>query len=63
METPASARLSRRLLGALHYLWLVKADTREPMIYLVILITLLAFRLPRVQSFRAARPASANASS
>jgi sulfoxide reductase heme-binding subunit YedZ len=34
------------LLGAIHYLWQVKADTREPLIYLSILLALLAFRLP-----------------
>jgi len=34
------------ILGAIHYLWLVKADTREPLIYLAILLILLAFRLP-----------------
>jgi methionine sulfoxide reductase heme-binding subunit len=34
------------ILGAIHYLWLVKADTREPLIYLAILLGLLAFRLP-----------------
>jgi sulfoxide reductase heme-binding subunit YedZ len=34
------------ILGAIHYLWLVKADTREPLIYLSILLALLAFRLP-----------------
>ncbi len=31
-------------LGVLHYLWLVKADVREPIIYAVILIILLGFR-------------------
>lgn len=34
------------ILGAIHFLWLVKADTREPLIYLTILLGLLAFRLP-----------------
>jgi len=34
------------ILGAIHYLWLVKADTREPLIYFAILLALLAFRLP-----------------
>ena len=34
------------LLGALHYLWLVKADTLEPLVYLGILTFLLLFRLP-----------------
>jgi sulfoxide reductase heme-binding subunit YedZ len=33
-------------LGSIHYLWLVKADTRQPLIYLSILLGLLAFRLP-----------------
>ena len=34
------------ILGAFHYLWLVKADTRTPLIYLFVLLALLAFRLP-----------------
>ena len=34
--------------GALHYLWLVKADLREPLIYATILAFLLAARLPIV---------------
>ena len=34
-------------LGAvIHYLWLVKADLTPPLTYLVILLTLLAFRIP-----------------
>jgi len=33
-------------LGVLHFLWLVKADIREPLVYGVILITLLVLRLP-----------------
>ncbi|EXJ14415.1 protein-methionine-sulfoxide reductase heme-binding subunit MsrQ [Imhoffiella purpurea] len=33
-------------LGVLHYLWLVKADLREPLLYGAILLVLLAFRLP-----------------
>lgn len=33
-------------LGVLHFLLLVKADTREPLIYATILLILLAFRLP-----------------
>jgi sulfoxide reductase heme-binding subunit YedZ len=37
------------VLGAIHYLWLVKADKREPLIYLSILLVLLAFRLPWVR--------------
>ena len=34
------------ILGVIHYLWLVKVDTREPLIYLAILLVLLGFRLP-----------------
>ncbi|MBS0422580.1 MAG: sulfoxide reductase heme-binding subunit YedZ [Proteobacteria bacterium] len=34
------------LLGAFHYLWLVKADTFKPLIYLGVLLVLLAWRLP-----------------
>ena len=33
-------------LGVLHFLWLVKADVREPVIYALVLITLLVLRLP-----------------
>jgi len=40
------------ILGAIHYLWLVKADTREPLIYLAILLALLAFRLPWSQMLK-----------
>ena len=34
------------LLGAIHYLLLVKADIRQPLIYLGILVGLLIFRVP-----------------
>jgi sulfoxide reductase heme-binding subunit YedZ len=34
--------------GALHFLWLVKADVREPLIYLGILLLLLLARVPAV---------------
>lgn len=34
------------LLGCLHFLWLVKADLTEPLIYAVITLGLLATRLP-----------------
>lgn len=34
------------VLAVLHFLWLVKADVREPVIYGLILVILLAFRLP-----------------
>ena len=36
------------LLGVLHFLWLVKADHREPAIYLGVLIGLLLLRLPKL---------------
>jgi len=32
------------VLGVLHFLWLVKADTLEPMIYAIILLILLGYR-------------------
>ncbi len=32
--------------GVFHYLWLVKADTREPLIYLAVLVGLMLLRLP-----------------
>lgn len=34
--------------GVLHFLWLVKADTREPLIYLGILLVLLLVRVPGI---------------
>jgi sulfoxide reductase heme-binding subunit YedZ len=34
------------ILGVLHYLWLVKADLREPLIYALVLAVLLLARLP-----------------
>jgi len=33
-------------LGVLHYLWLVKADIRTPVLYGIVLLALLALRLP-----------------
>ena len=36
-------------LGLLHYLWLVKADIRSPVILILVFIALLALRLPRIQ--------------
>ena len=45
------------LLGALHYLWLVKSDLREPLIYLAALGALMLLRLPRRPSAPAADPA------
>ena len=41
--------------GAIHYLWQVKADTRDPLIYLVVLATLLVFRLPVISRWRTLR--------
>lgn len=35
------------ILGVLHYLWLVKADIRQPLIYAALLALLLGFRLWR----------------
>jgi len=35
------------VLAVLHFLWLVKADHREPAIYLGVLIVLLLLRLPK----------------
>ena len=47
--------------GVLHYLWLVKADLREPLIYAGVLALLLAARLPvvvkRLQARRSRRAA------
>jgi sulfoxide reductase heme-binding subunit YedZ len=42
--------------GVLHFLWLVKIDVREPTIFVVILVGLLAARLGRRRSGRARRP-------
>jgi len=36
------------MLGVLHFLWLVKADHREPAIYLGVLIVLFLLRLPKL---------------
>ena len=43
------------ICGVLHYLWLVKADLREPLIYAGILTALLAARLPVVVKWMQAR--------
>ena len=42
-------------LAVLHFLWLVKLDTREPVIYASILVGLLAFRIRRAGSAEGAR--------
>jgi len=50
------------ILGVLHFLWLVKADIREPLIYGGVLAALLAFRLPWgrwLQRVRDAGPSAA----
>ena len=41
------------VLGVLHFLWLVKADHREPAIYLGVLIVLLLLRWPKREPRRA----------
>ena len=33
------------LLAALHFIWLVKADLLEPLIYAAVIATLLAYRI------------------
>lgn len=43
------------LLGAIHFLWLVKSDHREPLVYLGIALVLLALRLPLKRWFRRPR--------
>ena len=43
------------ICGVLHYLWLVKADLREPLVYAGILAILLAARLPAVVKWMQAR--------
>ena len=49
-------------LGVLHFLWLVKADLREPLVYTAILALLLVLRVPvvsaRLGSWRGARRAA-----
>ena len=40
--------------GVLHFLWLVKSDTREPLIYLSVLTLLLVLRLPAAARWRPA---------
>ena len=39
-------------LGVLHFLWLVKADVREPVLMGIILITLLALRLSWIKNIK-----------
>jgi sulfoxide reductase heme-binding subunit YedZ len=49
------------LLAVLHYYWLVKADTRPPLLYAAIVVTLLLLRVKFPASARAATPARAKA--
>jgi sulfoxide reductase heme-binding subunit YedZ len=44
------------ILGVLHFLWLVKQDLGEPLLYAAILAVLLAFRLPWRRWIKPARP-------
>lgn len=50
------------VLGVLHYLWLVKADWREPVFYGLLLIVLLILRTPmmvgRIERWRKGLPAN-----
>jgi sulfoxide reductase heme-binding subunit YedZ len=39
------------LFGAIHYLWLVKRDLTEPLIFLAIILILLAFRLKFISNY------------
>lgn len=43
------------LLGVLHFLWLTRADVREPLLLGAILLLLLILRLPRLPRLRRAR--------
>ena len=43
------------VLGVLHFLWLVKADTREPLVFAAVRARLFVLRLPVFQRRRAAR--------
>lgn len=43
------------LLGILHFVWLVKADWLEPLVYGLILLVLLAFRLPWIKKLKSLR--------
>lgn len=42
-------------LGTLHFTWKVKADTREPLVFAVVLAVLLATRLPDLRRRRRSR--------
>ena len=47
------------ILGAVHFIWLVKADLREPLIYAAILAVLLGWRVPWRRLIKRASPATA----
>ncbi len=47
------------MLAVLHFVWLVKADLREPLVYATILLALLAARWPPIRRRIVRRPASA----
>jgi methionine sulfoxide reductase heme-binding subunit len=49
------------LLGCLHFLWLVKADWREPVLYFVLYAFLMGWRWHKRPAQRAARPTTAAA--
>jgi sulfoxide reductase heme-binding subunit YedZ len=42
-------------LGVIHFLWLVKSDTREPLLYGFILAGLLGFRVVKALKAKATR--------
>ncbi len=44
------------ILVIVHYIWLVKSDIREPLIYGAIVVFLLLMRLPRVRAWASQRP-------
>lgn len=46
------------LLGCIHFLWLVKSDHREPLVYLGIAVVLLSLRLPWKRWLRPPAPVS-----
>ena len=48
-------------LAILHFVWLVKADLREPLVYAAILTFLLAFRIPVIRRHFTRRSAPAKA--
>ena len=49
------------MTGTIHYLWAVKKDTFFPLVYLVVFIALLGYRLVRSAQARSARLATREA--